>query len=44
MKDIENRTDVEQKCSINLISMKGKENFMKNVDLEQYLLIIQGME
>lgn len=27
VKDIENRTDVGQKCSINLISMKGKEKF-----------------
>lgn len=29
VKDIENRTDVGQKCSINLISMKGKEEFIE---------------
>ena len=27
VKDIEERTEIEQKCSINLISMKGKEEF-----------------
>ncbi|MBR0491830.1 MAG: GNAT family N-acetyltransferase [Clostridia bacterium] len=29
VKDIEERTEIGQKCSINLISMKGKEEFYK---------------